>query len=168
VDEVAKVEWEQVKLDEDAPVVVLDETKANRRRVNLLPKNALEWLKKLRGKGKITPENFGGRMRYLRRVSKVEYKQNAARISFASYHVAMHEDAAKTSLLLGHQNPSLLWNTYRALVTKADAERYWKITPDYDGDATVKALPSLEESKATRAGKGGKGLGLGGVLAQRA
>lgn len=100
VDEVHKISWEQIKLDEEAPVVVLDDTKANRRRVNPIPKNAFEWLKKLRATGKVTPTNYEGRMRYLRRASKVIYKQNAARISFASYHVAMHEDAAKTSLLL--------------------------------------------------------------------
>lgn len=150
VDEVDKVVWEQVKLDEDVPVVVLDETKANRRRVNPLPTNALEWLKELRGKGKITPENYEGRMRYLRKMAKIAYRQNAARISFASYHVAMHEDGAKTSLLLGHQNPALLWNTYRALVTKGEAERYWKITPDYTGDSISAGQPTTEEIRKVR------------------
>ena len=113
VDEVGHLTWEKIKLDEKNPVVVLDETKANRRRVNPIPDNALKWLLELRTTGKVTPANYEGRMRYLRKMSKAGAKQNSARISFASYHVAMFEDPAKTSLLLGHQSPALLWNTYR-------------------------------------------------------
>ena len=115
-DEVDRLSWEKIKLDEQQPVVVLDQTKANRRRVNAIPENAVQWLKELRSTGRVTAENHEGRMRWMRKVSKIEYQQNSARISFASYHVAMYEDPAKTSLLLGHQNPSLLWNTYRALL----------------------------------------------------
>jgi integrase len=150
VDEVDRLTWDNVKLDEKKPVVVLDHTKANRRRVNPIPKNALAWLKELRGKGKITPDNYEGRMRYLRKVSKAGGKQNSARINFASYHVAMYEDAAKTSLLLGHKNPSLLWDTYRALVTKEEAKRYWKIDPDYDDKGIEEGDASAEEARTAR------------------
>jgi site-specific recombinase XerD len=161
VDEVDRVTWDQIKLDDEPPVIVLDETKANRRRVNTLPANAVEWLKELHpkdGKGKLTAENYEGRMRYLRKKAKAEYKQNSARISFASYHVAMHEDAAKTSLLLGHQSPALLWNTYRAMVTKSEAERYWKITPDYTGENIRTTEPTSSELKASRAARLSKAL----------
>jgi len=158
VDEVDKVHWEHVKLDEEPPVVVLDETKANRRRVNQLPDNAVDWLKELRVKGKITPSNYVGRMRYLRRLSKVPYKQNSARISFASYHVAMHEDASKTSVMLGHQSPALLWNTYRALVSKSAAKEYWKIVPGYDGEGTPQERLSHDEIRKLR------GKRIAGVL----
>jgi len=150
VDEVDRLTWENVKLDERKPVVVLDHTKANRRRVNPIPKNALAWLKELRGKGKITPDNYEGRMRYLRKVSKAGGKQNSARINFASYHVAMYEDAAKTSLLLGHKSPAVLWDTYRALVTKDEAMRYWKIDPDYDGKEIEARNPGEEEIHKAR------------------
>ena len=151
VDEVDRITWEQVKLDGEKPVVVLDETKANRRRVNPIPDNALAWLVELKAAGKVTPGNYEGRMRYLRKKSKAGVKQNAARISFASYHVAMFEDPAKTSMLLGHQNPALLWNTYRALVTKEEAQRYWQITPDYDGEGETRREPTDEELQAEMA-----------------
>jgi len=153
VDEVDRLTWDKIKLDEENPVVVLDQTKANRRRVNPIPANALEWLKLLRGTGKLTPPNYEGRMRWVRKASKAGCKQNSARISFASYHVSMYEDAAKTSLLLGHKNPSLLWDTYRALVTKAEAERYWKIDSDYDGKDIVAQPPSEAEVRKMRAKK---------------
>jgi integrase len=148
VDEVARLTWEKLKLDEDNPEVVLDETKANRRRVNRIPKNAIEWLSLLRGKGRIVPHNYTSRMKYLRKVSKVGLKQNAARISFASYHVALYKDAAKTAIILGHQNPALLWNTYRALVSKDDAKRYWKITPEYEGKDEVSGPTDAEVEEA--------------------
>ena len=55
-----RLTWDKIKLDEEPPVVVLDQTKANHRRVNPIPKNALEWLKLLRGTGKLTPANLPG------------------------------------------------------------------------------------------------------------
>lgn len=98
---VDRLTWEKIKLDENTPVVVLDQTRANRRRINAIPQNALRWLKGLRSTGRVTADNHEGRMRWLRKASKIEYRQNAARVCFASFHVAMHEDPAKTSLLLG-------------------------------------------------------------------
>ena len=48
---------------------------------------------------------------------------------FASYYLAMHQDQNKTALQLGHRDTNLLYNHYRNLVTKADAEKYWSIKP---------------------------------------
>lgn len=135
VDEVARLTWDDIKLDEDKPVVALgeDQTKTGKTRFNPISQNALKWLRLLRGKGKITPANYEGRMRYLREKADAGFKQNSARICFASYHLARYEDAPKTAFLLGHDNPTLLYSTYRALVTKEAAIQYWKITPEYDG-----------------------------------
>ena len=136
-DEVTDLTWDNIHLEEKKPVVVLEMTKTDVRRVNEIPSNAVEWLQKIRNKGKITGAHFEGRMRYLRKASKSGFKQNSARICFASYHVAKFEDPQKTSLLLGHRSPYLLWSTYRALVTKSAAESYWKITPDYKTEEPV-------------------------------
>ena len=54
-------------------------------------------------------------------------------------------------MLLGHQNPALLWNTYRALVTKKEAEKYWKITPTYDGKDEINEAPVTAEEASTAA-----------------
>ena len=148
MDEVTHISWDKIKLEENKPVVVLDKTKANRRRVNIIPRNALAWLKELWTEGQIVGQDFEGRMKYLRKASKSLPKQNSARICFASYHVAMWEDPAKTSMLLGHKNPALLWNTYRALVGKQEAKRYWQITPDYTGD--IKSAQNLSSEEIRR------------------
>lgn len=144
VEEVTRLKWEDVSLDEDEVVVTLGEevTKTGKSRINPVPPNALEWLLSLRGKGPITLPNYEGRMRYLRQRAQAGFKQNSARICFASYHLAHYGDAPKTAFLLGHDNPTLLYSTYKALVTKEAASRYWRITPDYDGKNEVITTPS--------------------------
>ena len=55
---------------------------------------------------------------------------NAARRSFGSYHLEMHEDKAKTQLYLGHTNPATFDKHYKnTSFTKEDAETYWSIAP---------------------------------------
>ena len=54
---------------------------------------------------------------------------NVLRHSFASYHVALEGDAARTALLLTHRNQSMLWQHYRGRATKAEAKAYFGIVP---------------------------------------
>jgi hypothetical protein len=77
-------------------------------------------------------------MQRLRRKAKVAYRQNAARHSFASYHIANFEDATKTAIMLGHPNGALLYSTYRQQVKQADAELYWSILPKHVEEARAK------------------------------
>lgn len=143
VDEVERVSWEAVKLDAPKPHVDLRETKNGHRRINHLSDNAMIWLKRCRSTGCLAPDNYTRAMQRLRRKANVDYRQNAARISFASYHLAAFEDAPKTAIMLGHPNPSLLYRTYRELETKEDAELYWNIVPK---DVAVRQ----EEEKARK------------------
>ena len=54
---------------------------------------------------------------------------NVLRHSFCSYHVALHQDAAKTALLMQHTNQAMLYRHYKGLALRADAERYFSIKP---------------------------------------
>ena len=59
-----------------------------------------------------------------------ENRSNAMRHSFGSYHYAMHSDAAKTAAMLGHKaNDQVLFDSYRSLARKKDAEGYFGIVP---------------------------------------
>lgn len=151
-DEVARITWDSVRLDEEKPAVHLYDnvTKTGKTRINIIPSNALEWLNLLRSTGPVVSSSYESRMRSLRKNAKAEFKQNSARISFASYHIARFEDAPKTAFMLGHDNPTLLYNTYKALVTKNEAERFWRITPDYDGKHTLLRTPSEAELTEAR------------------
>ena len=107
----------------------VEKAKNNQRRVNDIPDNALHWLRDCRGRGRVAPDNFTKAMQRLRQKAGVPYRQNAARHSFASYHVALHDDAAKTAVLLGHPNPTLLYNTYRECVAREQAVRFFDLVP---------------------------------------
>ncbi|HET6456794.1 MAG TPA: hypothetical protein VFI02_20540 [Armatimonadota bacterium] len=60
------------------------------------------------------------------------WPNNATRHCFASYHLAMHQDAGRTAFELGHTGDAkLLYKHYRnPNITSVEAERYWKITPN--------------------------------------
>ena len=57
------------------------------------------------------------------------WKTNAMRHSFGSYHYALHGDAMLTSRLMGHKsNDTVLFDHYRALASKEDAEAYFDLS----------------------------------------
>ncbi len=131
VEEVRRIDWEMIHLETPDPFIDLSGhvTKNGRRRINHLPANAVEWLNLCKSKGLVSPNNYTKRMQRLRKKAKISYPQNAARHSFASYHIAISDAADKTALMLGHQNPQLLYRTYREVVRLESARLYWKIIP---------------------------------------
>lgn len=58
-----------------------------------------------------------------------EWPANCLRHSFASYHLAMWEDAGKTAYQLGHTSPQMVYKAYARAVKKADAVRWWSLRP---------------------------------------
>jgi integrase len=58
-----------------------------------------------------------------------KWPSNALRHSYASYHLAYHQNAAALALQMGHTSQAMIFSNYRELVTKQDAERYWRIRP---------------------------------------
>jgi len=53
------------------------------------------------------------------------------RHSFGSYHFALHADSIKTSNELGHQQgDNVLFEHYRALTNKKQADAYFGLVPD--------------------------------------
>src|SRR5262249_33258000 len=57
------------------------------------------------------------------------WPSNALRHSFASYHLACFQDAAKLALEMGHRDQRLVFAHYRELVRPAEAAKYWGIVP---------------------------------------
>ena len=133
VDEVGRLTWSSINFDEEPPSVEVDyaDAKESDRRINDLPENAIFWLKECQATGKISPANYTKRMQRFRKKAGISYPQNAARHSFASYHYALHRSATSTASMLGHQDANLLYKTYRELVTKKEAKRYWDIVPAF-------------------------------------
>jgi len=76
----------------------------------------------------------------IRSQAEVEWGSDILRHTFASYHLAHHENAAKTSLLMGHVRADILFDHYRNLVTKKEAREFWSIRPEA-GENVIR-LPS--------------------------
>lgn len=67
-----------------------------------------------------------------------KWERNGMRHTFATMHVSLHGDPAKTAVLLRHRNQQRLWQNYLArLVTEEDAKRYFSLKPQ---DALINAL----------------------------
>jgi integrase len=59
-----------------------------------------------------------------------KWPNDALRHTFASYHLAMFQDAAKTAFELGHiGSHRILFRHYAGLASKDDALTFWSITP---------------------------------------
>ena len=54
---------------------------------------------------------------------------NVLRHSFATYHVALHKDSAKTAVILCHSSPRMLWSHYKGRATEADGKAWFEIVP---------------------------------------
>lgn len=148
-EELKRMEWSEVRLDEKSPYIAIPNTKAKKRRIRHIeiPQNAVEWLKPLKQKtGLVIPQKhkrdheirFTALLRKGGWVTKDKsgkqtstWKKNAIRHSFGSYHYALHGDAMKTARLLGHKsNDDVLFSHYRALATKTKAQKYFGIIPE--------------------------------------
>ena len=55
---------------------------------------------------------------------------NGLRHGFATYHLSLYRDSPKTSILMRHRNPNMLWQNYLDdLVPKKQAKEYFEIVP---------------------------------------
>jgi len=102
--------------------------KKRRQRLVDISDNLVEWLAPYAKES--GPMEFG-RYDYdkVRREAAVEWSNDIMRHTYGSYHLTRFEDAAKTSLQMGHTRTDVLFNHYRDLVTREDAETFWGITP---------------------------------------
>lgn len=136
--EMTRLEWSHVRLDERVILVNADASKTSQKRFVDISDNLLAWLRPIaKESGPLTPRSLSVRVREAWRKTqefrngKIEkWPQDGMRHSYASYHLAQHKNAPLTSLQMGHTSPQMLFNHYRNLVLAADAERYWKITPE--------------------------------------
>lgn len=73
------------------------------------------------------------------------WEHNGMRHTFATMHVSLHGDPAKTAILLRHRNQGRLWQNYLArLVSEEDARQYFALKPQ---DALIKSLSITQKTK---------------------
>lgn len=138
--EIGRLQWDQVKLDQG--VVVVDESvaKTQSRRVVPLCDSALAWLnicRKRRGAVCLAPEKVT--VRVAAEVG-VPWVKNGLRHGYASYRLALVQDAAKVAFECGN-SPQMIQAHYRSLVTEAEAREWFSIMPPKSGR---KLAPEIE------------------------
>ena len=139
--ELDRLAWSDVRLGRGHIEVSAAKAKSRQRRLVDVCEALQDWIRPfVQESGPVKPTNcrklldaawstvFTGRKR-----------DNDLRHSFASYHLALHGDAAKTALQLGHGDTGMLFKHYRELVTKDDAEAYFSVKPD--GERNVVPMP---------------------------
>lgn len=131
--EIAGLDWADVNLAQRHILVRPETAKKRRRRLVTISDNLLAWLSPLhKVEGPISPPDITlrrGRAKILKAAEIARWIPDGLRHSFGSYHVAMHQDAGKTAFEMGHLNTAILYNHYRDLVSKQEAEKYWAIMP---------------------------------------
>jgi integrase len=128
--EMARMDWSQVDFDAGLIEVTTDNKTASRRLVTMSD-NLKAWLAPYReAKGKLMPTNCRN-LRYaaMKDAGVKKWVPDVMRHSFASYHLAMSDNASKTALELGHSTTKTLFEHYRNLVKPDAAKAFWSICP---------------------------------------
>jgi integrase len=154
--ELMKIDWKEVDLVSGFITVKAAKAKSARRRVIPIRENLAAWLAPVaKLAGSVWPEKhqrgrtlfeearraagFGdeGSETSEEKAAGVKLKpwpHNALRHSFASYHLARWQDAARLALELGHTGTSLIFSNYRELVRPDEGAAYWNISPSMAGE----------------------------------
>jgi len=128
--EIHEQTWEDVLLDRK----ILRVTKAKRntpaKRIVPLSDAAVEWLLICDGehKGEICTNLALDRIRKIGINAKFVLPENCFRHSFISHEVARSSNVAETALASGN-SPTIIFQHYRELFSKADGEAWFSITP---------------------------------------
>lgn len=112
-------------------VLPADKIKTRRRQfIDGLPENLWAWLAWANPAAWcLTPRQYleSKSLAFVR--ADIPHPRNCLRHSFASYHVALHRDVSRTSVILCHSSPSMLWRHYKGRATEADGAAWFQIMP---------------------------------------
>lgn len=79
----------------------------------------------------ICPPNWKRKSQITRRITRLGNRQDVARHSYATYHLAKYRDRAALEVNMGHSAGSaMLFRHYRAAATPEQAAEYWNILPE--------------------------------------
>lgn len=142
-EELKRLKWGALRLNEPEPFVVIGPEIAKKRRIRnvTLPPCAVVWLRTWPIHSPEEPvtrsthaNDYQKRFQRLSRLAGLTWAQNAMRHSFGTYHYALHGNALETARLMGHRgDDSVLFAHYRALASKEHGAEYFSILPPSAG-----------------------------------
>ena len=131
--ELNRLTWENVRSDENSIIVDGKIAKSRSIRTVHIEPCLKSWLEKIPDKSGsvVKPEKLRIRFESLKQMAlQGSWVQNGLRHSYASYHLAKFGDEIKTAKEMGHSDPRILHNHYKALVTQKNAEEFWSLKLD--------------------------------------
>ena len=140
--ELIRLRWEDIQIQTGHIRIGANIAKTQSKRLIPFSENLLEWLMpQIRAEGQIVTNEWKVRMLIKKACvqSKVAWKKNALRHSYATYRLAQTQDIGKTSMEMGN-SPGVIFKHYRELVTKEQALAYWSIRPETES----KIIPMTE------------------------
>jgi len=152
--EIQRLDWQAVKLAERSIIVGSEVAKKRSRRVVEINDALAAWLTPCaKAAGMVVGLREDQLTHQLQKLSTaaglVKWKQNGLRHSCATYSLAVTGDAVRVAYALGN-SADMIHRHYKALVTKADAERFFALRPA--GPAAdqitpmVKPAPDIEQT----------------------
>ena len=144
--EIQRLDWQAVKLSERSIIVGSEVAKKRSRRVVEINDALVAWLTPCAKSAGMVVGLKEDQLSYqLQQLTKVaglaKWKQNGLRHSCATYSLAVTGDAVRVAYALGN-SADMIHRHYKALVTKADAERFFALRPT--GPATDKITPMVK------------------------
>jgi integrase len=132
--EILRLNWSDIDMARGFCHVAAEQAKGARRRLVEIPPNLKEWLlpyANRRGKlWSLSHIEYYMELKAARAGAGIkQWPSNALRHSYASYHLAFHQNAAALALQMGHTSQAMIFSNYREVVTRQEAERYWSICP---------------------------------------
>ena len=136
--EIHRLKWDAVNLEERLITVSAQTAKTASRRIVPICDNLFAWLMQAtKRKEAITPKKERELVLAAREKAEIkDWPADALRHSWVSYRFALTGDAARTAAEAGHDQ-AILHRHYRALATKAEAEKWFAITPQPNDDSVI-------------------------------
>jgi integrase len=140
--ELLRLEWHDIDLKRGFINVAASKSKTAKRRLIKIAPNLADWLRPYsQKKGMLYPYShrwYHLNVDLLKKPAELsEWPNNGLRHSFASYHLAQHQNAPQLALDMGHTTPRMIFDSYREVVTPEEAEKYWSIRPKAEAGNVV-------------------------------
>ena len=133
-EEITRLQWEAIHLDEDCIIIGGDVAKTRSHRIIPIESNLADWLKTVPEKertGSITPSNWAKKYQIVRKISGIgKRQQDILRHTFASAHLAAYSDFNTLQAAMGHGTTEMILKHYKALMKKPEAVKFWSVRPD--------------------------------------